>query len=143
MKTMTTPKLQPCPFCGSEKVQVITKANNSSHVRCNECGVASGNFLMPIAASHQWNSRDASVEWTWTAYPENLGYHWAMTGVPRGLTLVYVDKNGRNLYVEFLSKDNPRIRIDEYIDIFRVRGFSPVKYPVQQKEEPNEEGGNK
>ena len=140
MKITTTPKLQPCPFCGSEKVQVIAKADNSSHVRCNECGATSGNFLTPIAASHQWNRRNNSVECT--AYPERLDYHWALTNKPRGLMLVYVDEKGSNFYVEFLANGNPRIRLDEYIDIFQVRGFSPVDYPVQKKEEPNEEGGN-
>jgi Lar family restriction alleviation protein len=49
------PELKPCPFCGSEKVSVVT--NYQSAVECAKC-MANGPLDMSIAvAVKEWNTR--------------------------------------------------------------------------------------
>ena len=76
MKITTTPKLRPCPFCGSEKIQVIVEVDNCSRLQCNECGINTRNFLTSTKASHRWNRRVAE-EPKWTkSPPTEEGWYW-------------------------------------------------------------------
>ena len=133
----------PCPFCGTARVIYEEKKIDEHWIHCDNrngnCDCTLGPFPTKTEAVAAWNRRNASVEWT--ASPERLDYHWALTNKPRGLMLVYVDEKGGDFYVEHLGKPK-RLLLEKYIDIFQVRGFSPVDYPVRKKEEPNEEGGN-
>ena len=135
----------PCPFCGTARVIYEEKKIDEHWIHCDNrngnCDCTLGPFPTKREAVAAWNFRNPSAEWI--AYPERLGCHWALTNQPNELMLVRIDKNGRNLYVEYIAANsNSRIRLDDYIDIFQVRGFSPIEYPALPKEESNEKGGN-
>lgn len=48
-------KLKPCPFCGSEDVEVIGKYN--FFVSCNYCNSDSGVYETKRKAENAWNRR--------------------------------------------------------------------------------------
>ena len=53
-----TPKLKPCPFCGSEDVYIETfNGETEARVRCAGCGTMSGFFNDVASAANTWNYR--------------------------------------------------------------------------------------
>lgn len=63
MNTEQEPR--PCPFCGST-ARIITVTHSDvrvfSIVKCDGCGVATGNWLSRKDALHAWNRRQADAD---------------------------------------------------------------------------------
>jgi len=58
-----TPNLLPCPFCGTSLACIsrFTVTPDAFKVRCNNCFVRTGDFLIEAHAIAQWNNRTNSL----------------------------------------------------------------------------------
>ena len=50
---MGTVELKPCPFCGSNEIEM----EDNAYMRCISCGASSGWKDDPVSAINAWNSR--------------------------------------------------------------------------------------
>ena len=61
-----TEKLKPCPFCGSENVEVfkfnIDFAPGKYGVHCNDCEISVGRFNMEDDVIKGWNQRGGKLK---------------------------------------------------------------------------------
>ena len=56
-------KLKPCPFCGSNRVQIRTDDEGISwYIFCNNCGAMCGYALSEDEVVKAWNRRAESEE---------------------------------------------------------------------------------
>lgn len=52
-------ELKPCPFCGSEKIKIVSIAKNHNTVYCRDCGSSVGEFhRTEKLAVEAWNRRN-------------------------------------------------------------------------------------
>ena len=51
-------QLLPCPFCGSDQVEMKGENAPEWWVRCKECNAASATRPMRKQAAHDWNRRE-------------------------------------------------------------------------------------
>jgi Lar family restriction alleviation protein len=54
---MSAPKLKPCPFCGGDRVRVVTSATSKfAFIHCDVCQ-SQGPFMKTPDAIAAWNRR--------------------------------------------------------------------------------------
>ena len=59
---MSEIKLKPCPFCGNEKIAILTDSENPYFLACcsayvNGCGATGGEGRTVQEAADKWNKR--------------------------------------------------------------------------------------
>ncbi len=54
---MSEIKLKPCPFCGSDNVDIYKHKNENKCVVCYKCYSGSGNYMTDDLAVEAWNRR--------------------------------------------------------------------------------------
>lgn len=58
---METPELKPCPFCGSESLEVVScpkgRAQITYRIQCIKCGSRGPVTRTRVFAGSQWNAR--------------------------------------------------------------------------------------
>lgn len=55
---MSEIKLKPCPFCGSEEIEIIGVGRDWEYtVKCNSCNAGTDYFINKKEAKEAWNRR--------------------------------------------------------------------------------------
>ena len=54
---METPELKPCPFCGSDRVQILGRGSEPYYVNCKACDAEGPVEYNETAAVKSWNTR--------------------------------------------------------------------------------------
>ena len=67
-------ELKPCPFCGSERLDLNMEIQGGYYVECQDCFASlSWSYRTPDEAAKAWNTR-ACQRGTWILHEENTGW---------------------------------------------------------------------